>query len=161
MFKSQGIFKGNQQDNTNIFPVDIIVDKQLSNDEIIKTCAQILSLPPDTIAVVEDLSDSIDITEEKIQLVCEQTLVGGDFKMLISIYPQNSVIEKQATNIENELAVAQKFCDISRCNCLIKNNFSIEDYEEDAYFLVRAKMEPQLVYIDLDKLDDDLYVLQK
>jgi hypothetical protein len=41
---------------------------------------------------------------------------------------------------------------------LIKDDSSPDEYEEDAYFLI-DRINIKRVYIDLDKIDDDLYLL--
>jgi len=142
----------------SIFPLNIVVERQLSNEEIVAACTKVFSLSPNEIIVVEDIS-KIDTTKKDMQLFCERTFINGDFKIYLSFYSENSLVEERVEKEGDELSIAQKLCEAWHTKCLVKDNSPIEDYEEDAYFLVQEKVEPQLVYIDLDKLDDDLYVL--
>lgn len=160
MFNSKSLLSNDRQGDMELFPLDIVIDRNLSIHEIIEACATIFSLPPEDIVVVEDISESMDVPEDNIQLFCEQTFVGGDFKNFLSLHPQNYLIEEQIKKIGNELDIAQKLNEILHSKCLVKDSFSFEEYEEDAYFLIEEKADPKLVYIDIDKLDNDLYVLQ-
>ena len=57
------------------------------------------------------------------------------------------------------LVLNRKFCEFLNVKSLIKDDSSPDEYEEDAYFLI-DRINIQRVYIDLDKIDDDLYLLK-
>lgn len=146
-------------EDSELFPLDILVDRNLSHDEIVAACVDIFSLSPTEILITEDITDlDIDL-DENILLICELMPIGGDFKTFLSFYPQNFSIEEQLEEIGDGLTIARKFCEFLNVKSLIKDDSSPDEYEEDAYFLI-DRINIQRVYIDLDKIDDDLYLLK-
>jgi len=96
-----------------------------------------------------------------IQLLCEKESIQGDFKILLSLYPQNDLIEQSIGKIGDEIAIAKKFADYFHCQCMVADNSPFEDYEEDLYFLVKdTSNNVQKIYINLDQIDDNIYTIQ-
>jgi hypothetical protein len=158
MFNSKGFLNNQSSHNHNLFPVNVFISKNLSDNEIIDACIQLFSLSEKDICVTQDITIEMP---DYIQLLCEKESIQGDFKILLSLYPQNDLIEQSIGKIGDEIAIAKKFADYFHCQCMVADNSPFEDYEEDLYFLVKdTSNNVQKIYINLDQIDDNIYTIQ-
>ncbi|TRU33002.1 hypothetical protein [Microcystis sp. BLCC-F210] len=158
MFNSKGFLNNQSSHNQNLFPVNVFISKNLSDNEIIDACIQLFSLSEKDICVTQDITIEMP---DYIQLLCEKESIQGDFKILLSLYPQNDLIEQSIGKIGDEIAIAKKFADYFHCQCMVADNSPFEDYEEDLYFLVKdTSNNVQKIYINLDQIDDNIYTIQ-
>ncbi|NJR31644.1 MAG: hypothetical protein HC778_00640 [Chamaesiphon sp. CSU_1_12] len=65
-----------------------LVNRVLSNDEIVSAFAEIFDIELDDVMVIESEEDSDDELPDNILMLCERSPVKGDFQICLSIYPQ-------------------------------------------------------------------------
>jgi hypothetical protein len=138
-----------------------LVDRDLSNDEIVSTFAEIFEIAQDDVKVIEETDEIGNDLSENTRLVCERSPVKGDFQLSLSIYPQDSELEDIAEEIGGELEIIGRFSEISECNCLILDPSKENLEDEDACLLIKAKKEVKEIYIDPDKIDNTEYIVLK
>jgi len=82
MFNSKGFLNNQSSHNQNLFPVNVFISKNLSDNEIIDACIQLFSLSEKDICVTQDITIEMP---DYIQLLCEKESIQGDFKILLSL----------------------------------------------------------------------------
>lgn len=123
---------------------DCIVDRHLSKEEITSALSKYLSIPSEGIMVVEEVpGESIDV---RVQLLCERTLIKGDFHLKLSFYPQNPALEQG-----NGDRFIDYLCETLHCKCLISD----DSFDPYSMILVEAPSRHRQVFLDPDCLDQE------
>lgn len=131
-----------------------LVDRDLDNDEIASTFAEIFEIVQDDVLVIEEQDDISENLPENIQLVCERSPVKGDFHIAISIYLPESNSEDIANEVGGELEIISRFSEILQCDCLIIDPARENLEDEDACILIQgSEGSIQEVYLDIDRLE--------
>lgn len=99
---------------------DFLVDRNLSNDEVVATISQVFSVSSADVLVVDDIAEA-DVSE-RIRLLCERMSVQGDFSMRLSIYLRDSKLEQLEPK-----SIIRQFCGMLHCKCLISDS-SVNPY---------------------------------
>jgi hypothetical protein len=159
MFNSKGFLSKKQPIEDDIFPMNILIEKIVSNDDLTDIISQILNLERKDIFVVEDIQDLRIKIPNNIKVICETINIEGDFRTSLSLYPKSKIAQHIIQQFCNENQVAKKICDILKCNCLTKKE-SLSD--EDCYWLIQHNSdELRYLYLDSQKLDEGIYVIEK
>jgi hypothetical protein len=170
----------------NEYPFDIIIEKELSNKQVLNYCALIFDLHPKEIVVVNSLDELNPIEEDsnedeqftvedfleaieknqgevsKYNLIVIVEEIKGNFKTLIECMPHNHTNLKmdQVGDFDD---IAQRFAEVLDCKCLLRDNDNDgptdDEYEEDKYVLFENKQAKKSVYINDTLLDHDFYVI--
>jgi hypothetical protein len=170
----------------NDYPFHLIVEKELSNKEVLNYCSIIFDLHPKEMIVVnstdelypntEDSNEDEEFTIEdfleaveknqgavsKYNLIVTNEPVKGNFKTLIEFMPQNHTNLKidQVGDFDD---IAQRFAEVLDCKCMLIYNDNLapmdDDYEEDVYVLFQNKQAKKTVYLNDILLEKDFYVI--
>ncbi|MFM6152442.1 MAG: hypothetical protein ACKPE3_05470, partial [Sphaerospermopsis kisseleviana] len=108
-----------------------LVDRDLSNEEITSTFAEIFEIDQDDVLLIEETDDISEDLPKNIQLVCERSIVKGDFQISISVYPQDIVFD-------GEVEIIELFSNILNCKCLILDPGKENLNDEDACLLIQG-----------------------
>lgn len=122
---------------------DFLIDRNLSNDEVVATISQVFSVSPADVLVVDDIAEA-DVSES-IRLLCERMSVQGDFSIRLSIYLRDSKLELEPNSI------IRQFCGMLHCKCLISDS-SVNPY---SMLLVQESEDIQPVALDPERLDEN------
>ncbi|NET57174.1 MAG: hypothetical protein F6K47_13730 [Symploca sp. SIO2E6] len=129
---------------------EMLIDRNLTADEIATTISDLLLIPLADILVVDDITSvNIDL---KTKVVCENTAIGGDFSMMLSIYLRDPNLGK----LDIKASTGQ-FSSMLRCKCLISD----ESANPYSWLLIQGTTDCQIVYLDPDKLDENEEYLVK
>jgi hypothetical protein len=123
---------------------DLLIDRNLSKDEVLAAMSQVFSVSPTDVLVVDDIAEAE--VSEHIRLLCERMPVQGDFSMKLSIYVRDSELEQ----LDPKLIIRQ-FCCILHCQCLISDS-SVNPY---LMLLVQESGDIQPVSLNPDRLDEN------
>ena len=130
---------------------DVLVDRSLTDHEIITTLAALFSISATEILVVPEIP-SVPVSEHT-RILCERVAMQGEFPLMLSIYLRDERLETQ-----NRSAFLLQFCGRLHCRCFVgddsSNPYSGELFQEFGL--------PEHVFLNAEKLDyDDEYILQK
>jgi hypothetical protein len=170
----------------NDYPFHLIVEKELSNKEVLNYCSIIFDLHPKEIIVVNSLDELHPETEDsdddepftiedfleaveknqgsvsKYNLIVTNEPVKGNFKTLIECLPHNHT-DLKINQVGDFADIAQRFAEVLDCKCMLKGNEDLEptddDYEEDVYVLFQNKHAKKTVYLNDILLTKDFYVI--
>jgi len=129
---------------------EVLVDRELTDDEVMTTMVALFAVSPDAVLVVDDITAAN--VSEKLSVVCERTPIRGDFSLRLSIYLHDPALEQL-----DRIAIVGQFCDLLHCKCLISDD-SVNPY---AMLLVEGSARQQPVFLDPERLDAEEYVLDK
>jgi len=130
---------------------EVLVDQNLTKNEIANAIAQVFLIPLKGVLVVDDLVET-DVSDQ-VRVLCERMLVEGDFSIRLSIYLRDSNIEQS----DSTLKIGQ-FCELLNCQCLVPYE-SVNPYH---WRLVQSSENWKLVYLNPKKLDEnEEYIIQK
>ena len=121
---------------------DLLVDRNLSKDEIRATISQVFSVSLIDVLVVDDIAETE--VSEHIRVLCECLPAQGDFSMKLFIYVRDSKLAQ----LNPELIIKQ-FCCILHCKCLISDD-SINPF---TMLLVQESKDIQPVSLAPERLD--------
>ncbi len=123
---------------------DLLVDRNLSKDEIEATISQVFSVSPTDVLVVDDIAETE--VSEHIRVLCECLPARGDFLMKLFIYVRDSKLAQ----LNPELIIKQ-FCCILHCKCLISDD-SVNPF---TMLLVQESKDIQPVALAPEKLEEN------
>lgn len=123
---------------------DIIIDRNLSNDEVVAAISQVFSVSSADVLVVDDIAEAE--VSEHIRLLCERMPVQGDFSMKLSIYVRDSKLEQL-----DPKSTVRQFCGVLHCKCLISDS-SVNPF---SMLLVQESEDIQPVALDPERLDEN------
>lgn len=123
---------------------DLLINRNLSNDEVVAAISQVFSVSPADVLVVDDIAEAE--VRKHIRLLCERMPVQGDFSMKLSIYVRDSKLEQ----LEPKSTVRQ-FCGVLYCKCLISDS-SVNPF---SMLLVQESEDIQPVALDPERLDEN------
>lgn len=129
---------------------DIIVDRMLTDDEIISAISYLFSVPRADVLVIGDTAELLTKFRDNIQVICERQPTKGEFPMMLSIIPRSDETERFAKEGNDELLIGQ-FCGILSCKCLA-SDASIAPY---SWLLIEGAGEARLVELNAERLDQD------
>jgi len=69
---------------------EVLVDRELTDDEVVTTIAAVFSVSPDAVLLVDDITEAN--VSEALRVVCECIPVRGDFSIRLSIYLHDPVL---------------------------------------------------------------------
>ena len=122
---------------------EMLIDRHLTANEIVTTVSELLLISLADILIVDDIT-SVKVSP-KTRVVCENTAIGGDFSMLLSIYLRDPNLGELDIK-----ALTGQFSNMLRCKCLISDE-SVNPY---SWLLIQGTTDCQIVYLDSDKLDE-------
>ncbi len=79
MFNSKGFLSKKQPIEDDIFPMNILIEKRVSNDDLTDIISQILNLERKDIFVVEDIQDLRIKIPNNIKVICETICFSRSF----------------------------------------------------------------------------------
>lgn len=130
---------------------DILVDRNLSNDEVVATMSELFSVSPADILIVDDIYETK--VSAHIRILCERMTVSGEFLIKLDFYLRDPKLKK----LEPEPIIKQ-FCSMLHCKCLISDS-SVNPY---SMLLVRKSGDVQPVGLDPIRLDEnEEYIILK
>jgi len=130
---------------------EVLIDRNLTDEEIITGISKVFSVSKTDILIVDDIAE-IHVGE-RFRIVCERTLVKGDFPLKLSIYLYDAKLAQL-----NAKVIIGRFCDILHCKCLIPDNSS----NPYSMLLIQGSNKQQIVLLDPIRLDEDEeYILKK
>lgn len=88
---------------------DILVDRNLSKDEVKTTISQVFSVSPIIVLVVNDIAEAK--VSKNIRIVCERLPVRRDFLVRLCIYLHDPKLEDFSRE------TIRQFCSILDCKC--------------------------------------------
>ena len=121
---------------------DLLVDRNLSKDEIGATISQVFSVSPTDVLVVDDIAETE--VSEHTRVLCECLPAQGDFSMKLFIYVRGSKLAQ----LNPELIIKQ-FCCILHCKYLISDD-SVNRF---TMLLVQESKDIQPVSLNPEKLE--------
>ncbi len=127
---------------------DIVVNRILSDEEIKAGLCHIFKISYSEIMITEEVPE--EPLSPNIKVLCEKSETEGDFTTLLSVYVRDEKLEDS-----DVLYSVGQFCEKLGCLCLITDN-SVNPY---LWILVDDTKKFEKVYLDTDKLDDGLYVI--
>lgn len=136
---------------------DILFDRDVATKKLTAAFATVYDVSMDSILVVDDIAEATfagHITE-RTRIVCERTLVEGDFRLLVAVYIRDSDVN-QSDDIKTAGQLATKL----QAACLIFDDTN-NPYR---WLLVEGKGKVRPVFLDpkyLDAEDQPTYVLAK
>ncbi|NES18239.1 MAG: hypothetical protein F6K41_04740 [Symploca sp. SIO3E6] len=123
---------------------EMLIDRHLTANEVVTTVSKLLLIPVADILVIDDITSvRVDL---KTKVVCENTAIGGDFPMMLSIYLRDPNLGE----LDIKASTGQ-FSGMLRCKCLISDE-SVNPY---SWLLIQGTTDCQIVYLDPDKLDEN------
>jgi hypothetical protein len=128
---------------------DMIVDRDLTPDEICIGIAQALDLSLSDVLAVEDMYRSS--VPESIRVLCHFQDVSGNFSQIISVY----IRDDSVPDLSDERVGV--FCGVCSCTCLTD---SLDD-NPLAMLLVKGVGKIESVYLKPNVIDEDKYVIEK
>lgn len=123
---------------------DLLIDRNLSNNEVVTAISQIFSISPADVLVVDDITEAE--VSKHIRVICECLPAQGDFSMKLFIH----VRDFKLAQLDPELGIKQ-FCCILHCKCLMSDS-SINPF---TMLLVQESGNVQLVALDPIRLDEN------
>ncbi len=123
---------------------EILVDRYLTDNEIITTISDIFSISPKDVLVITDISEMK--INQYIRILCERLIVKGDFLIKLAIYLRDPVLEQ----MDKKLFIS-RFCGKLNCICLLADT-NINPY---SMLLVRGLDVQQIVHLDSERLDEN------
>lgn len=127
---------------------DIVIDGNLSLDEISTKIAQMFLIAPSEVLVVEDIPEHA--LSKSIRILCEIQYLEGDFKQMISVYFRDNSL----SNLLNFEALG-RLCELLECTCLVSD----KDINPYSMMLIKKVNKYQTVYLSPELLDEDKYVI--
>jgi hypothetical protein len=146
--------------NKNDYPFDLIIEKPISQEQILYLCSTIFGLNSEHIIVLNDISAELDRTLS-LDMVCVVDKVKGDFLTLAHFYPQDHSVKKKLDRMGNFFELGSMFAEMLECKCLVRDDIDgdLSNYEEDRYIQLEYKKERKVVYINDDLTVDNIYKL--
>ncbi|HEX8597162.1 MAG TPA: hypothetical protein VF952_01435 [Chloroflexia bacterium] len=123
---------------------DVLVDRNLSDDEVMTALSEVLLVTASNVLVLDDIMERK--ADEHVKVLCVRTRVKGDFPIMLSIYLRDPALE----HVDREV-VLSKFCSILGCTCLISDDSS----NPYSGLLIVGSEPPRPVFLDADRLDAD------
>jgi hypothetical protein len=127
----------------------MIVDRDLTSDEICIGIAQALDLPLSDVLAVDNMYRSS--VPDSTRVLCHFQDVGGDFSQIISVY----IRDNSVPDLSNERIGV--FCGVCSCTCLTDSL----DENPLAMLLVKGVEKIERVYVSSNVIDEDKYVIEK
>ena len=127
---------------------DLLVDRNLSKDEIGATISQVFSVSPTDVLVVDDIAETE--VSEHTRVLCECLPAQGDFSIKLFIYVRDS----QLAQLNPKLIIKQ-FCCILHCKCLISDD-SVNPF---TMLLVQESEDIQLVALEPERERNEEYIM--
>lgn len=127
---------------------DILMDRSLDYVKVRFKIAQIFSIEPSEVLVVEEIPESA--ISESIRILCQMQVLEGDFKQMMSIYFRDSSL----SNFLNYESLGV-FCEFFQCVCLNSD----DDVNPYSMILIKGVEDYQEVYLSPEFLDEEKYVL--
>ncbi len=137
-----------------MWPQDIFVDRNLTDNEIVTAFANILAVAPTKIYITENIADDAlhgRISDEKAVL-CERMQVQGDFVLRLSIYLRTPALEQL-----DSMSIIMRFSELLHCACLVSDD-SDNPY---TWLLVQGLDKIQPVSLDMERLDKEEFVVHE
>ena len=123
---------------------DLLIDRDISKDEVVTAISQVFSVSPANVLVVDDIAEAE--VSEHIRLLCERMPVQGGFSMKLSIYIRDSKLEQL-----DPKSTIRQFCGVLHCKCLISDS-SVNPF---SMLLVQESEDIQPVALDPERLDEN------
>lgn len=122
---------------------DLLVDRNLSNYELVTAISQIFNVLSAEVLVVDDIAEA-EVSED-VRLLCERTPVQGDFSMKVFIYLYDSELKQL-----DSVSTVKQLCTMLHCKCLMSDD-SINPY---SMLLLQESENTQTAFLDPEKLDE-------
>ncbi len=130
---------------------DVLVDRTLTDHEVIITLADLFSIASTEVLVVPEIP-SVPVSEHT-RIMCERTSMLGEFPLMLSIYLRDPRLEL----LDRSILLLQ-FCSKLRCRCFVGDD-SLNPYSG---VLFQEARPPEHVFLDAEKLDySDEYIIQR
>src|SRR6185369_4562008 len=115
----------------------------LTDAEVVTTLAELFSITPDNIVLVQSIAELNEVAAVKV--LCECTAAKGDFVMQLSIYVRDPRLEQLES-----LPLIEQFCEMLHCSCLIPD----KSHNPYSMLLVWGRGKRQIAYLDPERLDE-------
>jgi hypothetical protein len=147
--------------NKNDYPFDLIIEKSISQEQILYLCSTIFGLNSEHITALNDIGQELDRTLS-LDMVCIVDEIYGDFLTLAHFYPQNTSVKSKLDRIGNFFVLGSRFANILECKCLVRDDIDgdLSLFEDDRYVQLEYNKDPKTVYIDDILIDDNIYKLK-
>lgn len=129
---------------------EFLLNKAIAKDIYMVQLQEIFAIPCDRISFVDELNENALFLNA--ELICVQNKIKGEFVEQLIIYSKNHLVKKIT---EKELAL--QLCRINNMQALISDS-NIDPYMMQ---LVDANGKINLVNLDVDAFDMDIYILEK
>lgn len=130
---------------------DVLVDRALTDHEIITTLADLFSLTPVEVLLVAEIP--LLPIGEHTRILCERTSMLGEFPLMLSIYLRDKRLE-----LLDRSTLLRQFCGKLCCRCFVGDD-SPNPYSG---ILFQAAGPPEHVFLNSEKLDySDEYIIQR
>lgn len=128
--------------------IEILINRHLNLTEIKAKICEIYSIDPSEVLIVDDIAKAD--TPKIFPVLCHVQELDGDFKQMISIYPDRSLSPLWTHEVSGS------FCEFFKCECLVSDDDEIDPY---SMILIKGVNNYQKVYLSPDYLDEDKYVI--
>lgn len=127
---------------------EILISRYLNLTEIKTKICEIYSIDPSEVLIVDDIAQAA--TPKIFPVLCHVQKLDGDFKQMISIYPDRSLIPRWSYELLGS------FCEFFQCEGLVSDDEDINPY---AMILIKGVNNYHKVYLSLKDLDEQRYVI--
>lgn len=127
---------------------DILFDREIAPEELRDALAEVCAVAVADILVVDDVAAATfeHRVEKHIRMLCERTLVQGEFQMLLSVYARDPALDTLDAKV-----VVGKLCNHLQCTCLISDD-TPNPYR---WLLIRGENDVTPAFLDPKYFDDE------
>ena len=137
---------------------ELELDREISDDRLRDAWAAAFAVPPDAVAIVDDITTARPSTDPGVRVVLERYGLPGDFPLHVMVILHGEDLDAAVAGQEKTLALVKRLCAALDCRVLIS------DEGPDPYVRLRVTPTGQvdIVEVDADQLDDNgAFVLAK
>lgn len=129
---------------------DVVVERQLSNEEARQAICSLWNLQQDEVLIVNDLAELVSMNDPRRVLCNKWHNEGGQFATVLSFHEGEFMDQPRE-------ATAEKLSRVLRCRCLVC------DASDDPYRMMMycGDGQAQLVDLNSEKLDDGKYEIKE
>jgi hypothetical protein len=127
---------------------EALVDRALSDDEIVGSVTTLLPVAADEVLVVADVTEAT--VAAGIRVLCERHFHRGEFPFRLTLYLRDELLRSH-----QERQVFQGLSGALRCACLVSDGSP----SPHSMLLMRGPGRTSQVWLDPDLLDDGEHVL--
>jgi len=96
---------------------DIIINRKLTKEEIIKSLSSAFNINYDEIYIVKTIEDLSHTIDEKYKIVTKVSIINLDYKMILTIF-----IRDESLFPDDDIEIAGKISDKLKCKILLSDD---------------------------------------